>query len=284
MKLSIIIPTYNRAALLDVTLRACSRQSLARDQFEVIVVDDGSRDETESVASKYEDKLALEYVRQWDRGFRAAGARNLGIAAASNPVCVFIDCGVLLHSTALEVHSKLHEGRHVAAAGYVYGFSQGEEHHREVAELVDPDDVDGSVVRLMKSEKHDDLREEVYRSVDDQLVRLPAPWAIFWSCHTSVRREALLSAGLFDGSFRTWGAEDDDLAFRLQRLDVPFVLARAASSVHYPHSKDETSNRQSGLDNLRRMYGKYQDPIILRRIEMGWDGVNLSERNALVTS
>jgi hypothetical protein len=31
------------------------------------------------------------------------------------------------------------------------------------------------------------------------------------------------------------------------------------------------------------MYGKYHDPIILRRIEMGWDGVNLSERNAIVT-
>ena len=49
LKCSVIIPTYNRALLLSHTLESLTRQSLPGDEFEVLVIDDGSSDETSSL-------------------------------------------------------------------------------------------------------------------------------------------------------------------------------------------------------------------------------------------
>lgn len=78
MKISVIIPTYNCSALLAASLRALQRQTLPRAQFEVIVCDDGSSDDTAQVAAGFSGSLALRYLWQADQGFRAATARKLG--------------------------------------------------------------------------------------------------------------------------------------------------------------------------------------------------------------
>ncbi|PRP72607.1 hypothetical protein BUE93_00820 [Chromobacterium amazonense] len=78
MKISVIIPTYNCSALLAASLRALQRQTLPRAQFDVIVCDDGSSDDTAQVAAGFSGSFALRYLWQADLGFRAATALNLG--------------------------------------------------------------------------------------------------------------------------------------------------------------------------------------------------------------
>jgi GT2 family glycosyltransferase len=76
MLASVILCTYNRARLLGRALRSLARQTAAADEFEVVVVDDGSTDGTAEICSRASrDMSNLRYV---------AMGRNLGLAAAAN--------------------------------------------------------------------------------------------------------------------------------------------------------------------------------------------------------
>ena len=276
MKLSVIVPTFNRDSLLSKTLSSIRQQTLPKDRFEVVVVDDGSQDSTINVIRSFQSSLDLDYVFHEDKGYRLAAARNLGIAASCNKICVFIDCGILLHSEALDQHAKCHAETEMPTAinGYTFGFEQGDENAAELNRLVCLDDIDGSIAQLAKSGQYNDIRDSIYAAVEDEMMRLPAPWALFWGCHTSVPRDYLLKIGMYDITFQSWGGEDDDLAYRLQRLGVRFRLCRDAMGIHYPHEKHEEANYRSGIRNLEYMHKKYGDEIIRRRIVLGWDGVN----------
>ncbi len=82
---SVVIPTYNRAALLREALDSVFAQEFT--DFEVIVVDDGSTDDTASVVRDY--GVRIRYLRQENRG--PGAARNLGIAQAAGRYVAFLD-------------------------------------------------------------------------------------------------------------------------------------------------------------------------------------------------
>lgn len=83
---SVIIPVYNRADLLKRTLASVLRQDLA--DFEVLVIDDGSTDDIESVITGLSD-IRIRYHRQANRG--ASAARNAGIDRARGNYVAFLD-------------------------------------------------------------------------------------------------------------------------------------------------------------------------------------------------
>ena len=85
MLFSVVIPTHNRAGLLAETLETVFAQE-ERD-FEILVVDDGSTDETPEVLKRYAGRI--EVLRQENRG--PAAARNLGIERARGHYVAFLD-------------------------------------------------------------------------------------------------------------------------------------------------------------------------------------------------
>ncbi|MBU2538379.1 MAG: glycosyltransferase [Proteobacteria bacterium] len=82
---SVIIPTYNRAVFLARAIDSVLSQSYP--DFELIVVDDGSTDETQALLASYGENLKV--LRQENRG--PAAARNAGIRAARHPLLAFLD-------------------------------------------------------------------------------------------------------------------------------------------------------------------------------------------------
>ena len=91
---SVVIPTYNRAAQLDVLLKELVRQRASGLRYEVLVVDNGSTDATRSVVSSLAaSDHRVRYLHEPRRG--ASNARNRGIAAAAAPIVAFIDDDVL---------------------------------------------------------------------------------------------------------------------------------------------------------------------------------------------
>jgi len=259
-EISIIMPTYNRSILLEYTFRALLVQKLNRDQFEVIVADDGSSDNTCEVIDKYRDKLNIKYVFQEDKGYRPGSARNRAIKIAEGRLCLFMDSGILLNTDALEKHIQFHRESEprVAALGYIYGFDHEGEAEVKLKHMINPDDPAGSIQEIAKYEMYLDLRDQHYTRYNDQIHTLPAPWIYFWTGHVSVKRTHLIEVGMFDEKYDgRWGVEDNDLGFRLYQSGVSIHLLREANSIHYPHSSQKTEKEKQGLENCRYFHSKF---------------------------
>ena len=102
---SLIIPTYHRARQLQVTLAAIARQTWPAEAREVIVVDDGSGDDTRAVVES-SPLTGCRYIAQPNRG--ATLARNLGAEHARGEALVFLDDDIELAPTAVNALMTIH--------------------------------------------------------------------------------------------------------------------------------------------------------------------------------
>lgn len=265
---SVIIPTYNRLQELEMTLDSLVNQR-CRYPFEIIVTDDGSVENTITVVKKYFGKLNIRYCFQEDKGFRAAAARNMGIKLADGDICVFVDNGIILHSRAIEYHieAHLHEKEPSVVLGYVYGFDIDPENQGELMGILHQYTPDEAISILTEREFYD-IRENVYLELGDDLHKWPAPFIICWTCNLSVPKETLINIGMFDEYFNSWGGEDTDLGLSLQKNNIKYVLARKASSIHYPHEKNRLgqwgTNREEVISvlNAKKQYLLKKHPIL----------------------
>src|SRR5215211_3933038 len=100
-EVSIVIPTYNRSELLRDAVLSVLRQEDDGSSFEVVVVDNNSRDDTEAVVRSLMDEYLgrLHYVLEPKQG--NAHARNAGIEHAKGAIIAFIDDDVIVESNWL---------------------------------------------------------------------------------------------------------------------------------------------------------------------------------------
>ncbi len=97
---SIIIPVYNASAYIEQSLTSVFAQTYC--DFEVIVVDDGSTDDTVDRVKKFSHHASLRYVYQANAG--PAAARNTGLQLASGELIAFLDVDDLWHPGKLQAH------------------------------------------------------------------------------------------------------------------------------------------------------------------------------------
>ncbi len=94
---SVIVPSYNRAAFLSKTLNSVLRQSYTN--FELIVVDDGSTDNTEAIVNSIDDvRITYFKIKNSERG----AARNFGISKAQGDYITFLDSDDIYYSNYLK--------------------------------------------------------------------------------------------------------------------------------------------------------------------------------------
>ncbi len=103
-KIAFVIPVYNRAKNLKLVLHALSLQT--DPFFSVVVSDDGSTDDPQSVVQEYVAQMQVRFCTQEHNGYRVSRVRNNGVRACRRPQALthywFIDSDVMLHSRAVE--------------------------------------------------------------------------------------------------------------------------------------------------------------------------------------
>ena len=114
MFVTVIIPTYNRYESLKQSLRALAEQDYPKDQFEVIVVDDGSKDNTAEIVHE-PLPYPLKYIRQANQG--ATVARNRAADEARGELLVFLDDDIAVVPGFLKAFAQAHQTPRVVAVG-----------------------------------------------------------------------------------------------------------------------------------------------------------------------
>lgn len=95
MKASVIIPTMNRAHLLGKLLKSLSDQDISSDDFEVIIVDNGSVDDTKDVCKKY-SVLFNNFIYLYDERPGLHIGRNLGYLKSSSDILIYGDDDIIV--------------------------------------------------------------------------------------------------------------------------------------------------------------------------------------------
>ena len=239
---SVIIPTYNRATLVAEAVESILAQTY--DELEVIVVDDGSTDETPSVLEEYvrrDDRVRS--IRQNNRG--VAAARNAGLAHAKGTLMSFCDSDDLWLPNKLE---------------------------RQVAYLQQHPDA-GLVFSDVMSVQGDQTETPSYFAERPPYAGLVFPALLernfIPTSSVVVRKRCLDAVGGFDGSLAP--SEDYDLWLRVcQRFPVgyvPEVLVKVRR-----HAGNLTHDERTGyrthlavLDRVTAQYGKQLPSGVVRR-------------------
>lgn len=228
---SVIIPTHNRADLLVRAVKSVLVQT--EPNFEVIVVDDASTDNTPSVVAAMSDER-IRYIRH-EKGLGSAGARNAGIREARGEFVAFLDDDDewMAGKLAMQVdHFRRHPG---ADLGVV---------------------VCGS--RVLKGNR-----------VTEQIPR-PRGWVyeelLAFRCHTTtgtilVRRSCFDRVGGFDEAFPAF--EEWDLLLRLSQ-EYTFDYVDQPLHLYYEHDGVRVSNPRNEIRAMLLILNKYADALQAR--------------------
>jgi GT2 family glycosyltransferase len=242
LALSVIVPTYGRAELLNALLARLAEQTLPPERFELVAVDDGSPEPIWADAARL--PFALTLLRQANAG--PGAARNLALEHVRAPLVLILNDDAVPAQDLLERHLAAHAeaGPKTAVLGS-FRFA--------------PDFLASPFVQLLDSS---DLLFDFENLRHGELY----DWRFFWTCNLSLPAAALRAAGGFDAErFREAIVEDVELGYRLGREGWR-VLYREDAVCHHAHGVTPRGyfERMVRLGvNLVRMWQKHRDPQIL---------------------
>jgi glycosyltransferase involved in cell wall biosynthesis len=217
---SVVVPTHNRPDMLARVLDALGRQSGAPD-FETIVVNDGSSDDTEQ---RFATRAGITFVTQPNGG--PGRARNHGVTLARGRFVVFIGDDTVPEPQFLAEHARVHrqsgDDPLVACLGYT-GWPRGER------------------VTAFMDYINDYGLQFGYKLIRDGEV---VPFNFFYTSNISIDRELLLEYP-FDSSFPAAAWEDIEVAYRLDARGLKIRYnARAVTRHYHPMNVDSFARRQ----------------------------------------
>lgn len=218
LRASVIITTYNRCDALEQTLNALGDQTLPPDRYEVLVVDDGSVDDTYAVVSRMSLPCELSVFRHAENRGVSAG-RNTAIRKARGRYLILMSDDLVVPKNFIATHIETLE--RFARSWVVGGFEQI-----------------GSLLYTPFGRYLDGLErsyEEARRAskLENNL------WEMSWPTarNLSLPREDLGRIGLFDERFRTT-CEDQDLAHRAREVGIRFIYNAAITCLHNDQAGD----------------------------------------------
>lgn len=215
MRVSVIIPTFNRRALLERTLPTVLDQTFPAGEYEVIVVVDGSTDGTAEALRSLSSPVRFRVLEQFNRG--QAAARNAGLSVATGDLVLFLDDDLFCERDLIAEHVAARSGADDLVFGPV---------------LVSPESRRTLATEWMRVS----VRDWLFR-LSRAGVSLPTDAMVL--ANSSMNRDVLVGIGGFDEQF-VRAHEDRELGLRLWRAGVRFQFCKKAVTYQlYTKSTDE---------------------------------------------
>ncbi len=213
MRISVIIPTCNRKEILGRTLNALNKQHYPQDEYEVIIVDDGSTDGTLTHVLQLAPKLHTKIILLQQKQQGPAAARNLAIKEANGEILLFLNDDTVAAPDLLQQHMKLHEKEPDLRNGVL-------------GRVVWSPDI--KITPFMYWLEHGGPQFKY-----DEIRQGEISWRYFWTCNLSLKRYFLIQNGVFDEDFPYAAWEDIELGYRLSKCGLKLLYNEAAVGYHY---------------------------------------------------
>jgi GT2 family glycosyltransferase len=235
-RVTVAVSTYRRAASLPRLVRALEAQTLHPSEFEVVIVDDGSPDDTHDVLQRLsaETSLQLRAIRA-DRNRGQAAGRNTAWKEARAPVIAFTDDDCVPAPDWLEAGT----GQLEQEGGIIVGRT------------------------IPNPEQQEKLVHPFTRTVEDEGTRF------FNTCNIFYRRADLEATGGFDETFSAHGGEDMDLALRVRAHGAEPHYAPEALVLHDVHAAGyraavKDTWRWTGIPHVIARHPKLRELLVFR--------------------
>lgn len=271
-KISVVIPTYNRKLNLRRVFAALYKQDFTN--FEVIVSDDGSTDNSMESVLEYSERLDIKYLWSVNRGFRAPIVRNRGVRNSSGELIVFIDSDVMLNPAALSHYWNFYEANPDVIVGGRYDwlrpmdFSEVDVYanweriinnlmpaipNTEIKGIVGPDP------RCENGSKFKDVLDDNYCL------------ALFGG-NFSIPKNLFEAVGGFDENMVGHGGEDCEFAMRLQKAGHKAIFTEKTIGYHIYHDRNQEKNADEVKKNIDYIKSKHHNFMVELGIIDGKEG------------
>ncbi len=232
---SVIIPTYNWPEALNLCLQSVLTQSVLPD--EIIIADDGSKQDTCHLINNIKDKSTVPIIHVWqeDNGFRLAQIRNKAIAKSSKDYIIQIDGDVILHKDFIKDHIRFaRKGSFVSGSRVIIG--------KELAtQIISSQSTNVSIFTKGTRSKLNGIHIPAFSFIQEKYKRNDILYVR--GCNMAFWREDLLKVNGYNEEMTGWGREDNELACRLTNAGIKKRIIKFAGIVFhiYHHIRSRTS-------------------------------------------
>ena len=226
VEISVVMATYNRCESLKNQINCLFNQSFNQERFELIIINDGSTDDTEAYLQSLSRQIPqLKYLLQQNRG--PAAARNLGVSQAQGSIIAFTDDDCLADPDWLcNIYSIFRDKDVLAIQGKTVSDKS----------LINP------------------LTHQVVNETGDTSIP---------TCNAAYRKETFISAGGFDESF-PFQNEDADLAWRVREMGK-VVFAPEVLMLHPPRQDKFANNAKKMKHYISEFMLFHKNPMLYRK-------------------
>ena len=202
---SIVIPTYNRKSILEKCLEALFNQDYPNDKYEIVLIDDGSTDETDKMVASLDPPCRLKYVRN-NKRLGVPKSRNRGIRLARGEYIICVDSDIIVVPEFVQEHLKYHQ-------------------------LYRDGIVNGELIYISSLEQVGKKRKGVW----------DISFSSFNTANVSVKKKHVDKVGGFDVVLLAYGWQDVELGHRLKKIGLKNRKNPEALGYHFRKWADASS-------------------------------------------
>lgn len=254
---SVVIPHYNNAKILEKTLTSLTLQTYPSSLIEVVISDDGTDEDISYLIPMFQPHFPIRILFHERLGHRAATMRNHGILAARHDVVLSLDCDIICPPKTVEEHLKwFHVSNEVATMAARRFVDTSKVTTRDIVDNVEtvlrlPD------VRSISSTNTNGLSDKRLREF--QFIKHhPFPCNCFHGCNIAYKREDAIGVGLWDEAFNgNPNYEDIEFGHRLWKSGIFLIYVPEVKVLHQENCVVPLQQRvHGGAINRRLLFDK----------------------------
>lgn len=244
---SLIIATYNWPDALELCLKSALEQTVLPN--EIIIADDGSKEETKQLidAFKSVSKIPIIHIWQEDTGFRLAAIRNKAVAKSSSDYIIQIDGDIIMNQNFVKDHLQFSE-----KGVYLFG-SRVNIQQNFLSELYKAKKTHFNVFSKGIKKRFRTLRIPFLMGLQKPKDNISSKLR---GCNVSFWKEDFIKINGYNEEFVGWGGEDSEMIQRMHNTEIKGKRLKFAGIVYHIYHKEQPKNNLKNNRELEHLTGK----------------------------